>query len=66
MAKARRDRNVDTKQKRCPFLDDPREECYSAQMTSQKAEATLRFCGGDFESCDIFRKYGAEVRPDMQ
>jgi len=52
------------KEARCPFLDDPREECYPSQMTSQKTEAMLRFCGGDFRSCDIFKKHRAELSPD--
>jgi len=59
-------KHTEKKQERCPFLDHPKEECYPSQMTSQKAEATLRFCGGDFRSCDIFKKYRAEMRPDFE
>lgn len=51
--------------KRCPFLDTPREECYSSQMSSQTAEATLKYCGGDFQSCHIYKKYRAELGPDF-
>ncbi len=51
--------NRDDKAK-CPYLRDPFEDCYCSQMNSQMAEKVIKFCGGNFEECDIYNKHVRE------
>jgi hypothetical protein len=41
----------------CPFILAPFDECYCASTSSLHTEATIRYCGGNFEDCDVYRKY---------
>ena len=46
----------------CPFLSDPFEECLCCDMGSLMILAVIRICGGDFESCKIYKKEIAGAR----
>ncbi len=37
-------------------MEEPFEECYFRHMTSQAAEKAIRFCGGNFAQCDIYKQ----------
>lgn len=39
----------------CPFIEDPSDECYCLNMSSQKIEAAIYFCGGNFDTCAIYK-----------
>jgi hypothetical protein len=39
---------------KCPFVENPSEECYVARMDSGAVEKALRFCRGIFEKCEIY------------
>jgi hypothetical protein len=39
---------------RCPFVDNPSEDCYVARMDSGAVEKALRFCRGIYETCEIY------------
>ncbi len=41
---------------RCPFSSDPFDDCYVVEMQSQNIPDAIRYCGGDFEDCDIFKR----------
>ena len=40
----------------CPFLLKPFEGCYCTSTSSLYTEATIYYCGGNFEKCDIYKK----------
>jgi len=40
----------------CPFIRSPFEDCYCASTSSLYTEATIHYCGGNFEHCEIFKK----------
>ncbi len=44
------------KTEKCPYLKEPCEECYFHHMSSQAAEKAIRFCGGNFAQCDIYKQ----------
>ncbi len=53
---------------RCPFVDNPIEECYIARMDSGAVDKAIRFCRGIFEKCEIYLKrtnHKEAVRKDM-
>ena len=39
---------------RCPFVENPSEECYVARMDSGAVEKAIRFCRGIYEKCEIY------------
>jgi hypothetical protein len=39
---------------KCPFVENPTEECYVARMDSGAVEKALRFCRGIYEKCEIY------------
>jgi hypothetical protein len=41
----------------CPFLLKPFEGCYCTSTSSLYTEATIYYCGGNFEKCDIYKRY---------
>lgn len=41
----------------CPFIGAPFEECFCASTSSLHTESAIRYCGGNFEECEIYRKY---------
>lgn len=43
-----------TSKPKCPFVENPSEECYVARMDSGAVEKTIRFCRGIYEKCDIY------------
>ncbi len=53
---------------RCPFVDNPSEECYVARMDSGAVEKAIRFCRGIYEKCEIYVRRTSQkeaVREDM-
>ncbi len=40
----------------CPFVRKPLNGCYCASTSSLHTEATIYYCGGNFEKCDIYGK----------
>jgi len=40
----------------CPFINKPFEGCYCTSTSSLCTEATINYCGGNFNKCDIYRK----------
>jgi len=48
----------------CPFLSEPFDQCICARTSSDSAEELIRLCGGNFESCEIFRKRRWEYQVD--
>ncbi|MBI5100679.1 MAG: hypothetical protein HZB33_02400 [Nitrospirae bacterium] len=38
----------------CPFVSGPFENCYCRSTSSMFVESTIKFCGGDFEKCEIY------------
>jgi hypothetical protein len=40
----------------CPFIEDPFEDCYVCDTGSWYTEATIKYCGGNFEDCAIYQK----------
>jgi hypothetical protein len=55
---------------RCPFVENPVEECYVARMDSGAVEKTLRFCRGIYEKCEIYLRrtspHKETVREEMK
>lgn len=54
---------------RCPFVENPVEECYVARMDSGAVEKALWFCRGIYEKCEIYIKrtsHKEAVREDMK
>ena len=41
---------------RCPFLDDPCEECHVARLDSVAIELAIHYCGGEYGQCEIYRR----------
>jgi CheY-like chemotaxis protein len=42
---------------RCPFVDDPFEECHVASLTSGAIERAIAYCGVDYEACAIYQAH---------
>ena len=40
---------------RCPYVANPLEDCYCAELNSIRIMAIVRFCSGEFESCPVYR-----------
>jgi hypothetical protein len=40
----------------CPFVRSPFVGCYCASTSSLYTEATIHYCGGNFEKCEIYEK----------
>lgn len=41
----------------CPYILTPFDECYCASTNSLHTEATINYCGSNFEDCDIYKKH---------
>lgn len=41
---------------KCPFVENPSDECYVARMDSGAVEKAIRFCRGIYEKCEIYLK----------
>jgi hypothetical protein len=42
-------------QRLCPFIKEPGKDCYCINMNSNKVLFAIRFCGGKFEECRIYK-----------
>lgn len=42
---------------KCPFIREPFDDCYCSQMSSQVSDKVIKFCGGNYEECDIYVKH---------
>ena len=42
----------------CPLIDEPCSECFCSDLRSQNIEAAIRYCSGNFEECEIFKRRG--------
>jgi hypothetical protein len=40
----------------CPFIRKPFENCFCVSTNSLFSEATIHYCGGHFEKCEIYEK----------
>lgn len=40
----------------CPFIRKPFENCYCVSTSSLFTEATIHYCGGNFEKCEIYER----------
>ena len=45
----------------CPLLGDPSPECFVVKMDSRSIEESLRYCGGSYRECEIYRKRVAGI-----
>jgi len=39
----------------CPYLDQGPAACYCRNLNSKTAPLIVRYCGGAFQECDLFR-----------
>jgi hypothetical protein len=47
----------------CPFIVRPLDGCYCTSTNSIYAEATIYYCGGNFEQCDIYNRNTRSTQP---
>lgn len=47
--------------RRCPFVEDPFEDCLTLDTTSPKLEALIYYCGGNFEQCEVYKRKGHKI-----
>ena len=40
----------------CPFILKPFENCYCTSTSSLLTEATIHYCGGNYQKCYIYEK----------
>jgi hypothetical protein len=45
----------------CPFIRKPFDACYCASTSSLHTEATIHYCGGNFDQCEIYKKNAGQV-----
>jgi hypothetical protein len=45
----------------CPFIRSPFASCYCASTSSLYTEATIHYCGGNFQECEIYGKNVSSV-----
>lgn len=50
------------KKMKCPFIYEPHEDCYCADMNSQNIEKALHFCGENFTVCGIYKMLSGETK----
>ena len=48
-----------TEGRQCPLTREPLKECYCSDMGSQKVQASIDFCGGAYNACEIYNKMQA-------
>ncbi len=41
----------------CPNVHKPFEDCYCASTSSLFAEATIHYCGGRYQDCEIYARH---------
>lgn len=49
-------RNEDSSKKLCPFVANPRDDCYCFDMKSSKVRQAVHYCLRNFEECKIYRR----------
>ena len=47
----------------CPFAATPLAECHCRRFTGQSIPIILRYCGGEYFSCPIYRRSTAAILP---
>lgn len=47
----------------CPFVGSSSEECFCTNTTSVKILSVIKFCMGNFEQCEIYKRF---VETDSQ
>lgn len=40
----------------CPFVKKRYDKCYCVDMDSRKTSLAIRYCMGNFEQCEIYKK----------
>jgi hypothetical protein len=40
----------------CPFTRDPYDECFIIHTESKYTESIIKFCGGNYEECEIYKR----------
>ena len=50
-------RNANYTKKLCPVMKENNEDCYFTKINSLNAWATINFCGGNYERCEIYKKW---------
>jgi len=48
--------NVAVKRDLCPFLKEPRQECYCVRMSSQDIERAVTYCVSRYHLCEIYNR----------
>ncbi len=46
---------ADGRRRLCPFIHSPHEDCYITHMNSLSVETIVKYCGGSFEECPVYR-----------
>lgn len=46
----------DESAEKCPLLPQYLEGCYCTNLISQNTEAAIRFCGGNYQECDVYKR----------
>jgi hypothetical protein len=41
--------------RKCPFVDEPFDYCYCSSMDSLAVQQVMRYCGGTYEECHIYK-----------
>lgn len=44
------------KNKLCPLVKNPLNECYCFDLNSKNINSAIRYCSEYYESCEIFKK----------
>lgn len=39
----------------CPIVKNPFTDCYCFNLNSRNINPTIKYCGNDFESCEIYK-----------
>lgn len=55
--------HVSVKERLCPFLKNPCNECYCNSMNSYDIEKVVFFCISGFRMCDIYKSHMHERSP---
>ena len=46
----------------CPFVSNPFEECFIANINSQSIDEAIYYCGNNFEECERYRTVDKQGR----
>jgi len=52
MLESRKDEGAE----KCPLLPQYLEGCYCTNLISQNTEAAVRFCGGKYQECEVYKR----------